>query len=159
MSLIARQAAKMPKQAGFTLIEILVTVVVLAIGLLGLAGLQATSLSFNSTAYQRSQATSLAYDIADRMRANASAARAGNYVIALGAAAPAGATLFAIDLQEWRRALANTLPSGTGGICRGTLNAAGVCTLVAGNVFTIRVQWDDSRGQAAPRQFDMMTEL
>lgn len=59
----------MQKQTGFTLIEILVTVIVLSIGLLGLAGLQATSFKFNSTAYQRSQATSLAYDIADRIRA------------------------------------------------------------------------------------------
>lgn len=150
---------KMQKQAGFTLIEVMVSVVVLAIGLLGLAGLQATTMRFNSSAYLRSQATSLAYDIADRMRANATVARNGNYSIAVGAAAPAGNTLDAIDLQEWRIALTNTLPAGTGGICRGTLDAAGVCTFVAGNAFTIRIQWDDSRGQDAPQQFDMMTEI
>jgi type IV pilus assembly protein PilV len=137
----------MPRQTGFTLIEILVTVIVLAIGLLGLAGLQATSLSFNSTAYQRSQATNLAYDIADRMRANVVAARAGNYDIALGAAAPAGANLADTDLREWRQALINALPAGTGSITRN------------GNVFTIIIQWDDTRGQEAPRQFTTMTEL
>jgi len=56
------------KTTGFTLIEVLVAVVVLAGGLLGLAALQVTSLSSNQTAYNRSQATQLAYDIADRMR-------------------------------------------------------------------------------------------
>lgn len=150
---------KTQKQAGFTLIEVMVSVVVLAIGLLGLAGLQATSMRFNSSAYLRSQATNLAYDIADRMRANVTAARNGNYIIGVGVAAPAGNTLDATDLQQWRIALTNILPAGTGGICRGTLNAAGVCAVAVGNVFTIRIQWDDSRGQDAPQQFDMMTEI
>lgn len=141
-----------PRQAGFTLVEILVTVVVVAIGLLGLAGLQAASLKFNSTAYQRSQATSLAYDIADRMRANASAAlgaRGGFYNVNFNFAAPAGNTLAATDLREWRQALINTLPVGTGEIRQnpGT------------NVFVITIQWDDSRGQDALQQFAMMTEL
>lgn len=147
MSLITSQTAKMPRQNGFTLIEILVTVIVLTIGLLGLAGLQATSLSFNSTAYQRSQATNLAYDIADRMRANVVAARAGAYDVNFGFAAPGGATLAATDLREWRQALINALPAGTGSITQN------------GNVFTVIIQWDDSRGQAAPRQFTTMTEL
>ena len=60
----------MNKNAGFTLIEVLIAMLVLAVGLLGLAGLQATSLRNNQSAYNRSQATQLAYDIADRMRAN-----------------------------------------------------------------------------------------
>jgi type IV pilus assembly protein PilV len=140
----------MQKQTGFTLIEILVTVIVLSIGLLGLAGLQATSLKFNSTAYQRSQATSLAYDIADRMRANVVVARAGNYDIALGAAAPTGTTPAAIDLQEWRRALTNTLPSGTGSIDSVTNSP----------VFTIIIQWDDDRDATTQAQlFQMDTQL
>lgn len=137
----------MRKQGGFTLIEVLVTVVVLAIGLLGLAGLQATALSFNSTAYQRSQATNLAYDIIDRMRANATAARNGQYDVNFGFANPGAGTLAQRDLGEWRQAMINTLPSGTGSIAR------------TGNVFTIIVQWDDSRGQEAPRQFPTDTEL
>lgn len=57
-------------ERGFTLIEVLVAMVVLSIGLLGLAGLQATSLKSNQSAYHRSQATQLAYEMADRMRAN-----------------------------------------------------------------------------------------
>ena len=56
--------------AGFSLLEVLITVVIVSIGLLGLAGLQATGLQNNQKAYHRSQATVLAYDLTDRIRAN-----------------------------------------------------------------------------------------
>ncbi len=55
---------------GFSLVEVLVALLVLSIGLLGLAALQTTSLQFNTGSYLRTQATFLAYDIIDRMRAN-----------------------------------------------------------------------------------------
>ena len=64
----------MPKSRGFTLIEILVAVLVLALGLIGLAALQATGIKNVQTAYNRSQAVHLAQDMADRIRANTSAA-------------------------------------------------------------------------------------
>lgn len=64
---------------GFTLIEVLVSLVVLAIGLLGLAMLQTTGLRFNTNSYSRTQATYLAYDLAERMRANVPAFQAGDY--------------------------------------------------------------------------------
>ncbi len=66
-------------QTGFSLIEVLVALFVLSIGLLGLAMLQAQGMKFNSDAYFRTQATILAYDIIDRMRANRVAAGAGAY--------------------------------------------------------------------------------
>jgi type IV pilus assembly protein PilV len=56
--------------AGFTLIEVLVTVVVVSIGLLGLAGLQINGLRANVSSEARSKATLLASDIIERMRAN-----------------------------------------------------------------------------------------
>lgn len=69
-----------PKQdRGFTLIEVLVALLVLSIGLLGLAALQTTSLQLNTSSYQRTQATLLAYDIIDRMRANTTGFSNGNY--------------------------------------------------------------------------------
>ena len=66
---------------GFTLIEVLVALFVLAIGLLGLAMLQTTGLRFNTNSYTRTQATLLAYDIIDRMRTNRVGFVAGNYDI------------------------------------------------------------------------------
>lgn len=59
------------RQNGFTLIEVLIAALVLSVGLLGLAGLQAIAQKLGHSAYQRSQAASLAYEIADAIRANA----------------------------------------------------------------------------------------
>lgn len=69
------------RQAGFTLIEVLVALLVLSIGLLGLAALQATGMKYNSDAYYRTQASIFAYDIIDRMRANPKGAGDGDYVV------------------------------------------------------------------------------
>jgi len=74
---------------GFSLIEVLVSMVILAIGLLGLAMLQTTGLGFNTNSYSRTQATYMAYDLAERMRANVPAFLAGNYDVANTAAAAA----------------------------------------------------------------------
>jgi len=64
---------------GFTLLEVLIAVVVLSIGLLGLAGLQTTGLRNNQDAYARTQAATLANDMADRIRSNMAGFNAGNY--------------------------------------------------------------------------------
>lgn len=142
------------RQQGFTLVEVLVTVVILAIGLLGLAGLQAASLRFNSSANLRSQATNLAYDIVDRMHANRQAARSGAYdginfenPPTVPAVSPSGTSIAAQDIRAWRNAMARTLPLGTGSIAR------------TGDNITIVIQWDDTRGQSTPQQFSMMTGL
>jgi type IV pilus assembly protein PilV len=66
---------------GFTLIEVLIALLVLSFGLLGLAMLQATGLRFNNDSYMRTQATILAYDLIDRIRANKAASDAGYYCI------------------------------------------------------------------------------
>jgi type IV pilus assembly protein PilV len=140
------------RQRGFTLIEILVTVIVLSIGLLGLAALQATSVRFNHSAYLRSQATSLAYDIVDRMRVNRVAALNNGYTGSVTRSCQSNValagTVAAQDIAAWGNALACALPSGRGTIVRG-----------AGTVFTITVLWDDSRGQEDLQQFAMVTDL
>ena len=64
-------------QRGLTLIEILVTLLVLAIGLLGLAALQGFSLQSGQASYFRTQATNMAYEVADFTRANRSIATSG----------------------------------------------------------------------------------
>ncbi len=135
------------------MIEVLVALVVLSIGILGLATLQTASLNFNNAASQRSQATVLAYDMADKMRANRPAALAGAYDIAFQDPAPACAapnlagTVAAQDISMWRMSLACRLPQATGSIVR------------AGNQVTLTVQWDDSHGQQAPLQFQLTTAL
>ncbi len=58
------------RQAGFSLIEVLITMIVLSIGLLGIAGMQASGLRNNHAAYTKTQATNLAMDMAERIRAN-----------------------------------------------------------------------------------------
>lgn len=135
---------------GSTLIELLVAMLVLAIGLLGLAGLQTFSVRNTHSAYLRSQATMLAHDILDRMRANPTSAQNGQYNVAL-AAAPAGAGVAADDLTEWKASLSRLLPSGDGAVAP---NLAGGRTL-----YTITIQWDDTRSQGAPQQFATSTEL
>lgn len=136
------------RQAGFNLIEVLVALVVLAIGLLGLASLQASSLKFNHSAYMRTQAINLAYDMSDRIRANRSAALSGGYELGLGDGPPGAGSIASQDLTEWLNALNALLPSGDGAVCRTSSNAPtglGSCD-GSGDVFVIVVQWDDSRG-------------
>lgn len=129
------------KQSGFTLLEVLVAMLVLAIGLLGLAGLMTSSMRNNLSASHRTQATWMAYDIIDRMRANRASAVTGGYVTAMGtaatcsAAAPTG-TIPVQDIAAWKNQLACALPAGNGSIAVDTNSKAAV----------ILIRWDDSRG-------------
>ena len=94
------------RNAGFSLIEVLVTILILMIGLLGLAGLQGRALTSQMEAYQRSQALILLKDMADRINANRK--NAAFYVATVGTGAacpPAGATVASGDLNEWCNAL------------------------------------------------------
>lgn len=123
---------------GFTLIEVLISVLVLSIGLLGLASLQANSLRYNNDSSVQTQASYLASDIADRMRANVSVAdtypgksAAQNTGCYTGGCAPD--EMAANDIYEWEQAL-DTLPAGQGSI-----------TALGGGMYTITVMWDEQR--------------
>lgn len=130
------------RYGGFTLVEVLVAVLVLSIGLLGLAGLQATSLRHNHDAQLRSQATMLALDMADRMRANRAAALDGAYGGTYGptdcdaAFTPESQDLAARDTSDWTNALACLLPRGRGAIEPDD------------DAVTITVRWVEDRTQA-----------
>ncbi|AQZ34848.1 type IV pilus modification protein PilV [Pseudomonas sp. LPH1] len=128
------------RQHGATLIEVLIAVVVLSIGLLGLAGLQATSVKSNHSAYQRSQATLLAYDLADRMRANRTEALTNAYEVNFPTSSSShsvSGTQAAKDKAEWLNSLARTLPEGTGKVEKD------------GTLVIIYVRWNDNRGRIA----------
>ncbi len=126
-----RQANRL---AGFAMMELLMTILVLAVGALGLAGLQLSAMKYNKTASSRSQATFLADELSDRMRANMAGVQAGSYTLNNGytAAIPALAGLTApgcgtssdcnsaqmatLDLIAWNAGLKTKLPSGTGAV-------------------------------------------
>lgn len=126
------------RQSGFTLLEVLIAILVLSIGLLGLAGMMASSMRNSHSAYQRTQATWLAYDMIDRMRVNRAAAIAStnNYNIAIGTATSSSTGMAGTDVTGWKTMVANALPAGDGSV-------AVVPTTRAVKVI---VQWNDSRG-------------
>ena len=128
------RAPKQARQSGVTLVEALVTMVVIAVGLLGLAALQTVSMKSSRAALYRSFATTHAYDIIDCMRANRVGVAAGRYDIAMGASAPSSPTTVADrDVRDWLDALAANLPNGDGAIA------------VNSGTVTVTVQWQEDR--------------
>lgn len=145
-------ASKPGFNSGFTMIELLVAVVVLAIGLLGMAGLQTAGLSNNQSAYFRSQATIAIADIIDRMRANKPGVDNGSYrnFVTSGALPDdpncitsadgcTAAQLVDHDKREWTKffnVVDNStplLPNATGRISFDN----------ATNLYTVSVSWDE----------------
>lgn len=103
------------KQKGAGMIEVLVAVLILGTSLLALGALQNRALHFNHSAYLRSQANVLAYDILDRMRINRD--QMDSYERELTDDKPNSSTdLVDTDLNEWLTAVERTLPGGTGAI-------------------------------------------
>ena len=136
---------------GTSLIEVMVTVVILAISLVGIAALQVFGVRYNHSAYLRSQSTMLAYDILDRMRANrAQAATTNVYLMNFGDSISAPATdcsnvgqscspfeVAQYDLSEWAAAVAAVLPDGEAQIQ--------VQDLPDRRVYTVSLKWRDRR--------------
>lgn len=136
-----RAPASRPAAAGVGLIEVLIAVLILAIGLLGVAALQATALRNSQSSLQRSQGVVHVYSILDAMRANVTAARGGAYNMGLTCTVPAGGTLVSDDQRNWIQAIQQNLGP----------NACGQVNCAA-NVCTITVRWDDSRAGGASQQ-------
>ncbi len=157
---MTRTAPATPRtHRGFTLIEALVALVVLSIGLLGVAALQLASLQANHGASQRTQATFLAQDIVDRMRANRDAAVAGDYDTDFGDAAPTSpANVAQADISIWKARLLATLPSSSDGAAS-SMPDGEIVSDPASNTIAIRIRWDDSRGLDAPLVLGMTVRL
>lgn len=145
-------------QSGFTLLEILVAIVVLSIGLLGLAGLQVVSLTNNQTAHYRSIATQQAYDMADRLRANQVGIANGEYDDLTLANTPASdpdcatnvctpAQMADADHFQWQANTGRLLPNGQGFVCAQSLPcpvlAAPNNAACPANAFRIQVSWNE----------------
>ncbi|MGB5511340.1 MAG: type IV pilus modification protein PilV [Woeseiaceae bacterium] len=152
------QRAIRRQQSGFTLIEVMVSVLVLSIGLVGVAALQGVSLKNTQSAFMRSQATALAYDLADRMRANVLSARTGLYnpgtaASVAGCKSTTGCTaqdMAKHDLAEWNAAIATYLPMGQGFVCVDSTPDDGASAASAacdgnGTQIAIKIWWDDDR--------------
>jgi len=147
--------------AGFSMIEMLIAIIVLSVGLIGIAALQARGQQFNYVAYVRTQASFLAYDIMDRMRLNQKA-HSGDTGIdikstylnqvssARSAAADVGSLepncdrspcsyqqLAQYDLASWFKALQDNLPDGDAEIKK------------EGDSLRIIVKWAESRDPSA----------
>ena len=125
------------QQRGVGLIEVMIAVVILGIGMLGVAAMQATALRNTQSSLQRSQAVIQTYAILDAMRSNRSQADGGEYAIARTCSATAtGATLAINDLSAWTNALQTSLGPGSCGTVAADPAIAGV--------WVVTVEWDDS---------------
>lgn len=152
------QGLMLRRQRGFTLMEVLISMVVLSIGLLGLAGLQMNGLQSNNSSYQRTQASLLANEMIDRIRANRAGLLLGYYNDFSGSA-PNDPNCISDDcsIQElanydaylWANELAGRLPLGVGTVTGGGANS----------LFTVTVRWDDNRSGDADTSFIMSTTL
>ena len=139
-------------QKGFTLIEVMVAVFVLAVGILGMAGIQAVSVRESQNSIFRSQADILAADMADRLRANRADATdplSSNYetdgtAVVSGTCRGTNANcdevqMASYDIAQWQTQITNSsLPSGVGTITRNSGTSE----------YTILVFWDEDRNGA-----------
>lgn len=159
------------RQRGFTLIEALIALVVLAVGLLGMAKLQAGSRQYQMESYQRAQAMVLLQDMVDRLSANRAAAACyaittdtvnGTPWLGTGySSTPVCNTGLAqqqaravSDLQEWHQALtgaSESIDDGGSTINVGAMiNARGCITDATNNTYVVTVAWQGLMKTAAP---------
>lgn len=155
----------MNRQLGFSMIEVLVTIVILAFGLLGLSGIQARMLTMEMESYQRSQALLLLNDMASRLETRVAASGA-DYVTTdpLGTDDPTDcdspADAVARDKCEWSNLLRGSAEtSGSTNVgamigARGCITqiqapnpAVGVCTP---GIYEVAVAWQGLAGTVAP---------
>ena len=124
-------------QKGSSLLEVLIAVVILAVGMLGMAALQVVTLRNTGSAAQRSAAIMQTYAMFDLMRANSAAARAGQYNQGWLCQAPAGGSRINNDLATWITQLQSTM----GDTACGRITCSSASCQVG-------VKWDESRGDS-----------
>jgi len=148
---LCRKPTAQSRQQGFNLVEVMIALVVLAIGLLGLAALQNFSLKATHQSYQRTQATILIHDIIDRMRANSTEIASYSVPFATDnisgpdcAISPCTPPSLALhDLREWTAAMRSTSGLGPSGRVQITQAAS----FGGGVLATITMTWVESYGK------------
>ncbi|WP_188150139.1 type IV pilus modification protein PilV [Teredinibacter waterburyi] len=147
-------SASLKAQAGFSMVEVIIAFLILAVGLLGVASMQKRGVESNQAAYLRSQAISMAQDFTGRIRANTEAYEANNYNDPTpkytGSCLTTGCTATALaqhDYFEWKALLASVLPAGVGVVCidstpdDGDDDTSPACD-GSGNELAIKIWWD-----------------
>ncbi|MCR4300974.1 MAG: type IV pilus modification protein PilV [Sulfuricaulis sp.] len=126
---------------GFSLVEVLIALLVLSIGLLGLAALQTTGLRFTQQSYQRTQAVILTYDMFDRIRTNPEGKLLGKYDTVLDGTIPSVALnkctagtctpseMADWDVANWNTTITQLLSQGTGAISTNPATAIRTITI------------------------------
>jgi type IV pilus assembly protein PilV len=153
------------KQAGVTMVEVLVTIIILAIGFLGLASVQLNGARNVASSNYRTLATIYAYDMAERMRANQAAVTLNSYdaVSTVGAADPGcGSTCTpaqVADLDEFEWSSLITANPVDGGLP----NGVGTVTYAnANDTYTITIAWseaDKNAVDAVTQSFDLIVRI
>lgn len=145
----SRQSFRSPRgQRGVGLIEVLIAVLVMAIGLLGIAALQATALRNSQSSLERSQAVIQSYTIYDAMRANRAEALKSAYNIDMLCKKGDDATLAKKDINRWLESMQNTLGSTTCG--QVSCDANGLCK--------VGVEWNDTRATGGGEKHKVETQ-
>ena len=133
------------RQAGMTLIEVLVAALILGLGLLGAASAQINALKYTDSARMSTQASFIAYDMLDRMRANATGDyRFSGVDVATSTSSVAG--IVGQDLSDFKRNIR----------AFGGENARGVISVSVRQV-SINIYWDDSRAEKKDAAFQSFT--
>ena len=155
------------RHSGATLIEVLISLLILSVGLLGMTGLQTVSLRNTQSAYLRTQASIASNDIVERIRSNLQGTEAGSYNANAGSVTAAcntiagctAAQLAANDVAEWKAALAADLPVGVGTVCADATPEDGTPGTPAcdgaGNLYAVKIWWDEDRDGAAEKRFSL----
>jgi type IV pilus assembly protein PilV len=150
---------KTKKQMGFTLVEVLVTTLILSIGMLGILTMQARSLQYNHQAYLRSQAIFLIDSIIDKMRSNTGSISESEYLTHFtnshasisNNCISSSCTSMQIadwDKKTWKSEIALALPEGKGAISN-----------VGERTFNVRVRYTAQRAGNNPDQLDVTVQL
>ena len=144
-------------QRGYIMFEVLISVLVISVGFIGLAGMQVGGLAAANDSLFRSKAVYLSYQMADRVRANMPGAVAGNYDYLTGLGSNPGcvttgctsAQMAANDFFEWAAEVAALLPAGVGVICRdsspdGGSSTSDDCNAAPGAPLAVKVWWTEN---------------